>query len=49
MSYVNLIFPGFDFVLLQIVLQEAEIFERKSLKELFSNQNVLKMISMMGN
>ena len=28
MSYANLIFSGFDFVLLQIILQEAEIMNQ---------------------
>ena len=28
MSYANIIFSGFDFVLLQIVLQEAEIMNQ---------------------
>ena len=28
MSYANIIFSGFDFVLLQIILQEAEIMNQ---------------------
>ena len=28
MSYANIVFPRFDFVLLQIILQEAEIMNQ---------------------
>ena len=55
MSYANLIFSGFDFVLLQIILQEAEIMNQgktvfaQIMSLIFSRQDRKALFEQSGN